>query len=149
MQRKFNFILHFYDVRASKRYIQMCSGKTYCRQPPCTHRMGVDEITEAAALPHQLAIDDHREVDVEDDVVVDGESEHDADQRELRVVLEAARVEPKHVRLVVQNKHACKHTKQNSTRQCGKNQHLVSVTQIISVVGGILIMFVHTTLRHE
>ena len=45
--------------------------------------MRVYEIVEAAPLPHQLAIDDHGEVNVQDDVVVDGESEHDADQREL------------------------------------------------------------------
>ena len=45
-----------------------------------THRMRVKQVGEHALLPHQLAVDHHGEVDVEDYVVIDGETEDDAYQ---------------------------------------------------------------------
>eukprot|EP00966_Prymnesium_polylepis_P043563 1010141-Prymnesium_polylepis.1 len=53
-----------------------------------------------------LFVDDVREAQVEDDAVVDGDAEEDADQLELALVLEARAVEPKLPQLVVVDEHA-------------------------------------------
>lgn len=52
---------------------------------------------EGAGLAAELLVHNWREVDVKDHVVVDGQPEHNAHQRELSIILKAVGVEPEGV----------------------------------------------------
>ena len=69
--------------------------------------MWVSEVGEDALLAHQLAVHHHGQVDVQDDVVVDGQTQHDANQCELTIILKRRRVEPEAVCLLRVDEHAC------------------------------------------
>ena len=43
---------------------------------------------EGTLLPHELPVDNHGEMDVQDAVVVDGEAQHDANKAVLGFVLQ-------------------------------------------------------------
>mmetsp|Transcript_8322 Transcript_8322/g.29551 ORF Transcript_8322/g.29551 Transcript_8322/m.29551 type:complete len:734 (-) Transcript_8322:1002-3203(-) len=63
------------------------------------------DVGELHRQPEQLAVHGEREVDVEDDVVVDGEAEQGAHQLELDAGLERVVAEPHQPRLVVLAEH--------------------------------------------
>lgn len=73
-----------------------------------THRVGVAQVPERALLAHELPVDHHGEVHVQDAVVVDGQAQHDADQRELTLRFERGRIEPKQLCVFIVGEHACK-----------------------------------------
>ena len=68
--------------------------------------MCVHEVLEGGGLAEQLAVGGGGQVDVEDHVIVDGEAEHDADQRELAVRLERTAVRPEAARVLAVREHA-------------------------------------------
>lgn len=69
-------------------------------------RVEVLQIVERASLAHELLVDNHWELDVEYDVVVDSETQENSDQSELSVGLERNLVEPHELGFTVQDKHA-------------------------------------------
>lgn len=71
-----------------------------------TNRIGVCEVPEGSFLAHELSVDHHGEVNVQDAVVVDGQAKDDADQRELTLVLKRRWVEPEHLGALVVRKHS-------------------------------------------
>lgn len=71
-----------------------------------SYRVGVGQVPEGSFLAHELAVDHHGEVDVQDAVVVDGQAQDDADQRVLALVLEGRRVEPEQLGALVVREHA-------------------------------------------
>ena len=96
--------------------------------------MWVCEVGEDTLLPHQLAVHDHRQVDVEDNIVVDGETQHDANQGELAVILKWRRVEPETMRLFRIDEHACTDTNKltDCTHVCwNKTDYRVTVYMFI------------------
>lgn len=82
-----------------------------------TYRVPVLEVVEGALPPHELAVDDHGEVDVQDDVVVDGQAQDDPDQLELRVALKRRRVEPVRLGLRIEREHGCRQTERERQTQ--------------------------------
>ena len=64
-----------------------------------TNRVRVSQVSEDALLSHELAVDNHGQVDIEDDVVVNGEPKDDTDQCELAVILKRHWVEPESMSL--------------------------------------------------
>lgn len=68
-------------------------------------RVQLVEVLESPFTAEQFAVDDHGEVDVKDDRVVNGQAEHDADQCELTVTLERRRVEPELVGVTIVREH--------------------------------------------
>lgn len=70
-----------------------------------SYRIGVGQVPERSFLAHELPVDHHGEVDVQDAVVVDGQAQDDADQRVLALVLEGRRVEPEQLGALVVREH--------------------------------------------
>lgn len=58
------------------------------------HRVPVSKVMERSRFAAQLLVHDRREVDIKDHIVVDGQPQHNAHQRELSVILKAVGVEP-------------------------------------------------------
>lgn len=72
-----------------------------------SYRIGVGQVPERPFLAHELPVDHHGEVDIQDAVVVDGQAQDDADQCVLAVVLEGRRVEPEQLGALVVREHTC------------------------------------------
>ncbi len=74
-----------------------------------THRVVVVEVVEGGNLAHELLVDDEREVEVEYDVVVDGQTDDEANEREVAGRDERGkRVEPVRPALGLVHKQGCK-----------------------------------------
>lgn len=63
---------------------------------------------EGARFAAQLLVHDRWEVDIQDHIVVDGQPQHNAHQRELSIILKAVGVEPEGTCLIVEAEHGCK-----------------------------------------
>ena len=69
--------------------------------------VGICQVWEGTLLPHELPVDHHGEMDVQDAVVVDGEAQNDANEAVLGFVLQRRRIKPKRPRLLVICEHSC------------------------------------------
>lgn len=63
---------------------------------------------KGARFAAQFLVHNRWEVDIKDHIVVDGQPQHNANQRELSIILKTVGVEPKGACLMVEAEHGCK-----------------------------------------
>lgn len=70
--------------------------------------MGLLQVLQRRLFAEQLLEDHRRQSDVQDAAVVNRESQHNADQSELRGIFKRMRIEPEEARVFVIREHTCR-----------------------------------------
>ena len=74
--------------------------------------MRVWQVQVGPFLAHEFPVDDHREMYVQDAVVVNGEPQDESDESVLRFILKRGWIKPKEFRIVVVGEHSCSERKE-------------------------------------
>lgn len=86
--------------------IQIKSNQNICWGS--SYRVGISQVPESSFLAHELPVHHHRKVDIQDTVVIDGQTENNADQRVLSLIFKRWWVEPKQFGALIVCEHACR-----------------------------------------
>lgn len=78
-----------------------------------THWIPVVQIIEGAPATKKLPVHHHRKMNIQDNVVVDGQSKDDPYELELGITLKRCRVEPVGLSLRIQREHGCYQTNES------------------------------------
>ena len=73
-----------------------------------THRVRVSQVTERSFLPHELPVDNHGEVHIQDAVIVNRQAQDYADQGELTLSFKRGWIKPKQLCRFIVCEHAYK-----------------------------------------
>lgn len=76
-----------------------------------SYQVGVGQVPQSSFLAHQLPVNNHREVDIQDAVVIDGQAQNDANQCVLALILKRWGVEPEQFGVLIVREHACRRTR--------------------------------------
>mmetsp|Transcript_3164 Transcript_3164/g.8759 ORF Transcript_3164/g.8759 Transcript_3164/m.8759 type:complete len:212 (+) Transcript_3164:496-1131(+) len=109
--------LIFNVKRAAEGGLHITFELQQLQQAACEARLHVLQVRKRRRHAQQLLVHDLREVDVEDDPVVDRQPEHNANQLKLHTALQRGGVEPKRAGLLAVGKHAIVRTEDVSNQQ--------------------------------
>lgn len=69
--------------------------------------MGVWQVQEGSFFPHELPVDNHWEVNIQDAVVIYGETQDNSNECVLRLILQRGGIKPEKFCGVIIGEHSC------------------------------------------